>query len=303
MQENPPKYAAILGQLLKGKTADETYRIEYGDRKIGFVFTAEAVGQLVHIQKELETGEPSPTPTPSPPSEPGPENQITITESLKRIGWLGLLELTVLSIMAIYSSAIIFERFLTYHAAKQQSRAFAPRVAQALKNDRIEEAIKISDNHRRSHLAMVVNSGLQEVRAHEQTSDISDEEIEASKRAMRRSIDIKTAEFKRGLSGLATIGWAAPLVGLLGLVSGLIYVLQSAIAAKSFYNLDVATNILNGLFMLAVGLAIGIPARLLFSYFTSKVDGFIIEMNNSASELLDYFLKEVESSRHKYKTM
>ena len=48
------------------------------------------------------------------------------------------------------------ERYLTYTAAKKQSREFAPRVAQALKNNRIEEAINISDKHRKSHLAMVV---------------------------------------------------------------------------------------------------------------------------------------------------
>ena len=50
----------------------------------------------------------------------------------------------VLLIMSVYSIAIMVERYLTYTAAKKQSREFAPRVAQALKNDRIEEAINIS---------------------------------------------------------------------------------------------------------------------------------------------------------------
>src|SRR5437899_13009604 len=69
---------------------------------------------------------------------------------------------------------------------------------------------------------MVVNSGLQEFRAHEQSSDISGEEIEASKRALQRAIAIKTAEFRRGLSGLATIGSTAPFVGMFGTVFGII---------------------------------------------------------------------------------
>ena len=102
-------------------------------------------------------------------------------------------------ILRLFNS-IMVERYLTYSAAKKQSREFAPRVAQALKNDRIEEAINISDKHRKSHLAMVVSSGLQEFRAHGQSSDISGDEIEASKRALQRAIAIKTAEFKRGLS-------------------------------------------------------------------------------------------------------
>ena len=128
----------------------------------------------------------------------------------------------ILLIMSVYSIAIMVERYLTYTAAKKQSREFAPRVAQALKNNRIEEAINISDKHRKSHLAMVVSSGLQEFRAHEQSSDISGDEIEASKRALQRAIAIKTAEFRRGLSGLATIGSTAPFVGLFGTVFGII---------------------------------------------------------------------------------
>ena len=127
----------------------------------------------------------------------------TITEMVKNLGWVALTVIVILLIMSMYSIAIMVERFLTYSAAKKQSREFAPRVAQALKNDRIEEAINISDKHKKSHLAMVVNAGLQEFRAHEASSDISGDEIEASKRALQRAIAIKSAEFKRGLSGLA----------------------------------------------------------------------------------------------------
>jgi len=138
------------------------------------------------------------------------------------MGGVAIAVVIVLLIMSVYSIAIMVERYLTYSAAKKQSREFAPRVAQALKNDRIEEAINISDKHRKSHLAMVVSSGLQEFRAHEGSSDISGDEIEASKRALQRAIAIKTAEFKRGLSGLATIGSTAPFVGLFGTVFGII---------------------------------------------------------------------------------
>ncbi len=94
------------------------------------------------------------------------KSAFTITEMVKNLGWVALTVIIILLIMSMYSIAIMVERFLTYSAAKKQSREFAPRVAQALKNDRIEEAINISAKHTRSHLAMVVNSGLQEFRAH-----------------------------------------------------------------------------------------------------------------------------------------
>jgi biopolymer transport protein ExbB/biopolymer transport protein TolQ len=150
------------------------------------------------------------------------KSAFTITEMVKNLGWVALTVIVILLIMSMYSIAIMVERFLTYSAAKKQSREFAPRVAQALKNDRIEEAINISDKHKKSHLAMVVNAGLQEFRAHDASSDISGDEIEASKRALQRAIAIKSAEFKRGLSGLATIGSTAPFVGLFGTVFGII---------------------------------------------------------------------------------
>src|SRR5205085_2468854 len=96
-------------------------------------------------------------------AQPGAEKEslksaFTITEMVKNLGWVALTVIVILLIMSMYSIAIMVERFLTYSAAKKQSREFAPRVAQALKNDRIEEAINISDKHKKSHLAMVVNA-------------------------------------------------------------------------------------------------------------------------------------------------
>jgi biopolymer transport protein ExbB/biopolymer transport protein TolQ len=148
------------------------------------IFGTKILGLLVLLQDAAATASP----------EGGTADHFTLTEMVKNMGGVAIAVVIVLLIMSVYSIAIMVERYLTYSAAKKQSREFAPRVAQALKNDRIEEAINISDKHRKSHLAMVVSSGLQEFRAHEQSSDISGAEIEASKRAQKRAITINTAE-------------------------------------------------------------------------------------------------------------
>ena len=218
-------------------------------------------------------------------------DHFSLTEMVKSMGGVAISVVIVLLIMSVYSIAIMVERYLTYSAAKKQSREFAPRVAQALKNDRIEEAINISDKHRKSHLAMVVSSGLQEFRAHSGSSEISGDEIEASKRALQRAIAIKTAEFKRGLSGLATIGSTAPFVGLFGTVFGIINAFTGMKSAESAGIGAVAGGIAEALLTTALGLAVAVPAVWLFNYFTGKVDSFVVEMDNSASELIDYFLK------------
>ncbi len=233
------------------------------------------------------------------PGEAAPVDHFSFIAMIKSMSAVAIGVVIVLLIMSVYSIAIMVERYLTYTAAKKQSREFAPRVAQALKNDRIEEAINISDKHRKSHLAMVVSSGLQEFRAHEQSSDISGDEIEASKRALQRAIAIKTAEFKRGLSGLATIGSTAPFVGLFGTVFGIINAFRMMGNAGQAGIGAVAGGISEALFTTALGLLVAVPAVWLFNYFTGKVDGFIVEMDNSASYFtgkVDGFIVEMENS-------
>ena len=130
-----------------------------------------------------------------------------IAKSLTIPGWGVIITLLIQS---VYMIAVGIERYLTYSKAKAQSRQYAPKVAQALKNSNIDEAINISDKHKDSHLAMVVSSGLKEFAAHQGNAEITDLEMEASKRALERAIAVKTAELKRGLAGLATVGSTAP---------------------------------------------------------------------------------------------
>jgi biopolymer transport protein ExbB/biopolymer transport protein TolQ len=193
---------------------------------------------------------------------------------------------------AVYIIAVGIERWLTYSKAKQQSRQYAPKVAQALKNSNIDEAINISDKHKDSHLAMVVSSGLKEFNAHLGETEFSGDEMEASKRALQRAIAIKTAELKRGLAGLATVGSTAPFVGLFGTVVGIISAFQLLAVNETAGIGAIGGAISEALVATAFGIAVAVPAVWLFNYFTNKVSSFSIEMENSASELVDYFIKQ-----------
>src|SRR5438270_3728742 len=229
------------------------------------------------------------SPGASPAASPADKGGFSMYEIFKNLDAIAYTVVGILLLMSVYSIAIMVERYLTFSQAKKQSREFAPRVAQALKNDRIEEAINISDKHRRSHLAMVVNSGLQEFRAHEQSSEISGDEIEASKRALQRAIAIKTAEFRRGLSGLATIGSTAPFVGLFGTVFGIIQAFRGMENAESTGIAAVATGISEALFTTALGLVVAVPAVWLFNYFTGKVEGLAKQVDDSASQVIEQY--------------
>jgi biopolymer transport protein ExbB/biopolymer transport protein TolQ len=193
--------------------------------------------------------------------------------------------------MSAYSIGIMIDRFLAYSAARKQSRQFAPAVAGALREGKLEEAIKIADRYKKSHLAKVVVAGLQEFKAHEAGADIPGEDIEASRRALERAEAITHAELKRGVSVLATIAASAPFVGLFGTVVGIINAFKGISTEKSTGLGAVAGGISEALVATAIGLFVAVPAVWAFNYFTSKLEGFDVEMGNSSSELVDYFLK------------
>ena len=208
-----------------------------------------------------------------------------------QMGGLAKAVVIILFLMSAWSIGVMIDRLIAYSAARKQSRQFAPAVAGALRDGKLDEAIKIADRYKKSHLAKVVVAGLQEFRAHQLSSEISGEEIEASKRALERAEAIVHAELKRGVGNLATIGSTAPFVGLFGTVAGIINAFKSMAAEKSTGIGAVAGGISEALVTTAVGLFVAIPAVWMFNFFTSKIEAFDVEMGNSSSELFDYFLK------------
>ena len=215
----------------------------------------------------------------------------------RQMGWPARLVVIILFIMSAWSIGVMIDRYIAFSAARKQSRAFAPAVAGALREGKIDEAIRVAERNKKSHLAKVVTAGLQEFRAHGESADIPGEQIEASKRALERAEAIVHAELKRGLGGLATIGSTAPFVGLFGTVIGILNAFRQISAQKASGLGAVAGGISEALVTTAIGLFVAIPAVMMFNYFTNKVEAFDVEMDNSSSELIDYFLKRSGRTR------
>jgi biopolymer transport protein ExbB/biopolymer transport protein TolQ len=196
----------------------------------------------------------------------------------------------LLFIESIWSLAVMIDRYIYFSAARKQSREFAPKVAGALKDSKLEEAIKIADRSKKSHLAEVVTAGLQEFRA--SAGAPTEQTIESSGRALDRAEAIVHAKLKRGLAVLATIGATAPFVGLFGTVVGILNAFQQIATQKTSGIGAVAGGISEALVTTAFGLLVAIPAVMAFNYFTGRVESFDVEMDNSSSELIDYFIKQ-----------
>jgi len=200
-------------------------------------------------------------------------------------------------IMSVWSFGVMFDRLIAFNGARGQSRQLVPAVAGALREGKLDEAVKIAERFPKSHLAKVMASGLLEFQAHAKSSEISGEQIEASKRALERAEAIVHAELKRGISTLATIASSAPFVGLLGTVVGIINAFKGISSEKSTGLGAVAGGISEALVTTAIGLLVAIPAVWMFNYFSNRVEAFDVEMANSSSELVDYFIKRTQGAR------
>ncbi|MSO56704.1 MAG: flagellar motor protein MotA [Acidobacteria bacterium] len=202
----------------------------------------------------------------------------------------------VLFFMSMWSVGVAVERIYTFIQARQQSRLFAPQVAKHLKDGRLKDAIAISTNkmYRYSHLAKVVQAGLQEYQfQQENAGNLSREEIlDTVRRSIQRAMALTGNDMRRGISALATIGATAPFVGLLGTVVGVINAFVGIASTGSGGIGAVSAGIAEALVETALGLVVAIPAVWFYNYLTGRIEYFNVEMDNSSSELVDYLIKK-----------
>jgi len=193
--------------------------------------------------------------------------------------------------MSIWSIAVMFEKFLTYRNAVKQSVEFLPIVMKHLRSNDLEGAIAASKKYPKSHLAKVLSAGLQEF-LNEKEGGATVDVIEAVRRALERATVLTAAELKAKLGGLGTIGSTAPFVGLFGTVLGVITAFQGMAKSGSGGLGSVSAGIAEALIETAFGLFVAIPAVMAYNYFQGRIERFDVEMSNSASELVDFFLKQ-----------
>jgi biopolymer transport protein ExbB/TolQ len=208
------------------------------------------------------------------------------------MGMIAKVVVVVLAILSVWSLAISVERWIVFSRAKKQSLAFAKLATEHLKQDRPQAAIDAAKKYPGSHLARVVSAGLMSFQFETENSPLSEPEVvEAAGRAIERATLLTSAEFKRGIGSLATIATTAPFIGLFGTVVGIINAFRGMALTGSGGIGAVSAGIAEALVTTAFGLFVAIPAAWMFNVFTSRLDRLNIEMANSTSELVDFFLK------------
>ncbi|HJQ41416.1 MAG TPA: MotA/TolQ/ExbB proton channel family protein [Thermoanaerobaculia bacterium] len=215
--------------------------------------------------------------------------------------WLGKTVVIILMLMSIWSLTIAGERLWRFQKAKRESLQVALGVTPLLKQHKLAEAISFTKDKRfrHSHLARVLAAGLTEFQYEATTQELPpDFDLVASaRRAIERETLMTTAEMKKGLGNLATISTTAPFVGLFGTVIGIINAFRGMAISGSGGLGAVSAGIAEALATTAFGLFVAVPAVWMYNYFLNKVERFQVEMNNSSSQLVDYFIKNEARAR------
>src|SRR5437868_10778192 len=228
------------------------------------------------------------------------QTSFSLIGMLSSMNWVAKGVVLVLALMSIWSLTIAIERLWRFQKAKRESLQVALGVTPLLKQHKLDEAIRMASDKRfrHSHLARVLRAGLTEFQ-YESSQSLPDDFdlVESGKRAIERETLMTTAEMKKGLGNLATISTTAPFIGLFGTVAGIIHAFQGMALTGSGGLGAVSAGIAEALVTTAFGLCVAIPAVWLYNYFLNKVDRFQVEMSNSSSQLIDYFIKNEARAR------
>lgn len=208
-----------------------------------------------------------PVPTP-PPAEQG-SGLISLFQQGGNFMW-GLLACSVIAL------AVILERLYSFQRARTNTRELMGAILSDVRQGNLEGAMDVC-NRTRGPIASIVAAGILKV----------DRGKEAIKEAIESSGAIELSMLQRGLIVLASITNIAPLIGFLGTVSGMISAFAAIAQAEQVSAKLVAKGIQEALITTATGLVVAIPVQVFHSYFVSRVDRYVVEMEEAAVDLVD----------------
>lgn len=186
---------------------------------------------------------------------------------------------------SILSFAIFIERVLLLKKSEIDTNQFVINLRQIIKDGNIIEAIGLCESTGGT-IANIVKSGLVK-------HNRSKEQIES---AMEMAGLVEIAELERNAKILSIIAHIAPLIGLLGTVLGFI---QAFAEMRMSGLVDISATRIGeameyALVTTAAGLVVAIPSVIAYNYIVSRVEGFILEIQTTSSEIVDLLMEREE---------
>ena len=199
---------------------------------------------------------------------------------LRAAGW-PIWPLLAASVIAL---ALVIERFLSLRSAQIQPAGLAEDLIQALQSGRVDASLpeKLAAS---SLLGQILSSGVQLWLGSGRPSETSYRQtLENAGRAACARLD-------RYLNALGTIATAAPLMGLLGTVVGMIEIFGAQAPGSGGQNpMQLAHGISVALYNTAFGLIVAIPSLMFHRYFRARVEQYRLGLELAVEQVLPHLL-------------
>lgn len=198
-------------------------------------------------------------------------------------GW-NLILIVIIS-CSIVSFAIFIERLLFIKKSIRNTNQLIIRLRQIIQDGNFIEAIQVCEQEGGT-IAAILKAGLLK-------HNRSREQIES---AMEVAGLIEIAALERNAKVLSIIAHIAPLIGLLGTVLGFI---QAFSEMRMSGLVDISANRIGeameyALVTTAAGLVVAIPSVIAYNYVVSRVEGFVLEIQTTSSEIVDLLIHREE---------
>jgi biopolymer transport protein ExbB len=202
--------------------------------------------------------------------------------------WDGGFFMWPILIMAILGIAVVIERFRSLRLIATDGESLRGQVLQLLDEDRVEDAIALCAQAR-GPVPAILAVGLHRYEILRRLDyDPARIEEHVIKAMDDYSVHI-TAALEKNLPVLATIANVAPMVGSVGTVVGMVVLFQDVVDKFGTVNiiLAAAAGIKLKLIVTVWGLMVGIPAYIFYNYFSTVVNRYILEAEETASRLIE----------------
>ena len=210
--------------------------------------------------------------------------ELSLLEIWHSMGFMARFVAIALVVMGFLSLFVVFERLLVLMRTSGESLTFAHKARLLLDAGEANPLRDLARGFPRNPLARLTVIGLDTYEANLEGKD----PIELTRRELVRKLEVFSAEARRGMDMLASIGSTAPFIGLFGTVIGIITAFQGIASAGGGGLGAVSGGIAEALIVTAVGLVVAIASVLFYNYLSGRFDRLDMQMQHAAGELVDY---------------
>lgn len=205
------------------------------------------------------------------------EKTLTIWQLISSGGIGGAIIMTALLVLSILAVYIIVERYLSIKSASKEDANFMNQIKDFIIDGKIDAAKSLCASNS-SPVARMIEKGI--TRIGKPLSDIGT--------AVENTAKLELNKLEKNLSTLATISGAAPMIGFLGTVIGMIMVFHKMASAGG--NIDVemlSEGIYTAMVTTVAGLIVGIVAYIGYNLLVAKTEKIVFIMEARTTEFLD----------------